>query len=350
MPALGLSATIRKASEFGLRGLSLALTTPRMVSPQARYPSRPHDGILFLQKGDNASTDYYLRPRLPANLPVEIIDLDSPREPKLLRECEAMLVIVCRYICAGWLADLYDTPQLISRVAFFADDDLPGMMADRSLPFAVRGKVARHYGRYADWLSRFSSEVWFSTPALAARYPQARATVLAPVPEADYAPPPPNVPPIIAYHSTDVHAAERLFVIEVARLLSDRAPEIVFEMTGDAATRRQCADLANVRVLTQAPWPAYRDGAGRAPAALSLAPLLPSAVNEARAPVKAFDAGRMGAAGLFAARYPHLGDAVHHTHYWRLDPAAIQLTDNSREGDQSAESLGQTWQSQTISF
>ena len=56
------------------------------------------------------------------------------------------------------------------------------------------------------------------------------------------------------------------------------------------------------------------------------------------------------AAGLFAARYPHLGDAVHHTHYWRLDPSAIQFTDNARAGDQSAESLGQTWTSQTITF
>jgi len=56
------------------------------------------------------------------------------------------------------------------------------------------------------------------------------------------------------------------------------------------------------------------------------------------------------AADLFAARYPHLGDAVHHTHYWRLDPAAIQFTDNSREGTTQAQSLGQTWESQTVSF
>jgi len=56
------------------------------------------------------------------------------------------------------------------------------------------------------------------------------------------------------------------------------------------------------------------------------------------------------AAELFAERYPHLGDAVKHTHYWRLDPTAIQFTDNSTAGDTQAESLGQTWESQTVTF
>jgi hypothetical protein len=302
MPALGLSAAIRKASDLGQRALSLAFTTPRLVTPQARYPTRPCDSILILQKGENASTDYYLRPRLPADLPVEIVDLDRPVPSSVLKR-QASLVIVCRYISAEWLAELGRSSQAISRVAFFADDDLPGMMSDRSLPWAVRGKVARHYGRHAAGLSAVTSEVWLSTEALAARYPDARAIVLAPVPEADYRLPEADAPPLVVYHSTDVHGHERQFVLEVANHLAALAPEVRLEMTGDASLRGRAGP--NVRIVEQTSWPRYREEQSVRSVAISLAPLLPSAVNAARAPVKAFDAARLGAAGLYADVEPY---------------------------------------------
>ncbi len=49
-----------------MRTMSLALNHPRMVLPSGQYAPRPPDGILVLQRGENASTDYYLRPRLEA--------------------------------------------------------------------------------------------------------------------------------------------------------------------------------------------------------------------------------------------------------------------------------------------
>lgn len=306
---MSLSATIRKASEFGLRGLSLALTKPCMVTPEGRYPARAHDAILILQRGDNASTDYYLRPRLQGEAVAAVIaDLGSrPRDCAVLAQAQALLVIVCRYVSGPWLEALEGAGSRLARVAFFADDDLPAMMRDRSLPPAVRGKVARNYGRHARRLSALSSEVWLSTQALADRYPQARARVLSPLPEAAYPDPSVDVPPLVAYHSTDVHGAERRFVVEVARILTARAPQIMIEITGDVVLSRQCAGLSNVRIIAQAPWPAYRDCAGRTQAAVSLAPLVSSSVNTARAPVKAFDAARMGAAGLYADTQPYRG-------------------------------------------
>ena len=66
MSALGLSARARKARELGMRAMSLALSRPRMVLPHAHYGRSEIDGILVLQRGENASTDYYLRPRLAA--------------------------------------------------------------------------------------------------------------------------------------------------------------------------------------------------------------------------------------------------------------------------------------------
>lgn len=308
MAPLGLSAAIGKAGELGRRGLDLALTRPRMVTPGARYGARPHDAVLVLQRGDNPSTDYYLRPRLGSEASAVVVDLSSPPEDcAVLAGAQALFVIVCRYVSDAWLRALEAAGPRLVRVAFFADDDLPGMMADAALPLAVRGKVASHYGRHARRLGALAGEVWLSTPALAARYPEARATVLPPVPEAGYAAPRADAPPLAVYHSTDVHGRERLFMVEVARRLEKIAPQLMLEMTGDDELRRRCAALPNVRVVGQSPWPAYRDAQAARSAMVSLAPLMDSAVNAARAPVKAFDAARLGAAGVYSNAAPYRG-------------------------------------------
>lgn len=49
------------------------------------------------------------------------------------------------------------------------------------------------------------------------------------------------------------------------------------------------------------------------------------------------------AAGLFQAKFPHLGDGANHTHYWRLEAEDIRYVHNDEGGNESFESLGQTW-------
>jgi len=46
---------------------------------------------------------------------------------------------------------------------------------------------------------------------------------------------------------------------------------------------------------------------------------------------------------LFQAKFPHLGDAALHTHYWRLDANDVRYVHNDEGGNESFESLGQTW-------
>ncbi len=53
-------------------------------------------------------------------------------------------------------------------------------------------------------------------------------------------------------------------------------------------------------MVPQRSWPDYLKAQNGRRAAISLAPLFASPLNDARAPVKAFDAARLGAAGLFA--------------------------------------------------
>jgi hypothetical protein len=278
-----------------------------MVNPQAHYDPLACDGILVLQRGENASTDYYLRPRLEsAGVPACIADLDSPPEHcALLGEDgpRALTVVFCRYGAESWLAALRAKRERLSRVAFFMDDDLPAAMRAPELPRPARGKVALHFAAQVEALSRLASEVWVSTPVLAERYAAVRPRVLAPLPEADPPPPEPDPPRLAAYHGTDVHPRERRFVLEVTRRLTDL--DLEFEVTGGAALERAAVGLGRVSVVPQLAWPAYLRRQTGAQAAISLAPLLDSELNAARAPVKAFDAARLGAAGLYADYGPY---------------------------------------------
>jgi hypothetical protein len=305
---LGFSSAIRKARELGRRRAALAAARPRMVAPRADYAVRGHDAVLVLQRGPNPSTDYYLRPRLEREAaPWSIADLESdPSREPLLRDAQALLVVACRYVASNWLDALEAARPRLARVAFFADDDLPAMMADQTLPAAVRGKIAEHFGRHVGRLDALASEVWLSTPALMARYP-ARAALLPPVPEADPAAPSAADQTRVVYHGTDTHADERAFVIEVARRLAARGSRARLEVTGGAGVRRAAAGLADLEVTPQLAWPDYLAAQAGRPAAILLAPLCGGAVNEARAPVKAFDAARLGAAGLYADVTPYRG-------------------------------------------
>ncbi len=308
MPPLGLSAGMRKARDLGGRTLSLAFARPRMIVPAARYPARPHDAILVLQRGENASTDYYLTPRLEGAEPSEVADIQSsPSRSRLLctDSSRALFVILCRYVTPAWLNALEAVRDRLARGAFFMDDDLPGMMRDVSLPLAARGKVARYFGDHVERLEGLVSEVWVSTTVLAERYPEAHPAVIGPLPEAD--PPEPSLSPPrrVVYHGADVHGRERRFVAEVAGQLAALSPDAEVEIAGDSALRKALRARENITVTPQTPWRQYLDRQSGRQAAVSLAPLEPSAVNLARASVKVFDAARLGAAGIYADAEPY---------------------------------------------
>ena len=275
-----------------------------MINPEGEYAPRAHDGILVLQRGENASTDYYLRSRLAGSpTRVEIADLkSSPDSCALLQDLgfEALLVIVCRYASRPWLDALQASRARLARVAYFLDDDLPAIIRDTSLPHAVRSKVALHYGEHVDQLGALASEVWVSSAVLADRYGAVRPRLLDPLPEEDPPEPAGVEERRLVYHGTDVHGPERRFVLDVARRLPALGCDARIEITGDRALRAACSDLPNVDVVPQLAWPDYRRTQAVARAAISLAPLFASEVNDARAPVKAFDAARLGAAGIFA--------------------------------------------------
>ena len=61
-------------------------------------------------------------------------------------------------------------------------------------------------------------------------------------------------------------------------------------------------------------------------------------------PVTELSGDAEAAAGaLFQAKFPHLGDDALHTHYWRLEAEDVRYVHNDEGGNESFESLGQTW-------
>jgi hypothetical protein len=305
----------RKLLDLTWRRLHLAGRRRGLHSlrPLGKAPSRGSarpSAILVLQAAENATVDYYLRNRLAkGDIAWRVVNLSQKPDTVDVWSQDGVLVVICRYINAEWLRAVERRRKHLHDVVFFVDDDLPAMMADRSLPWRARGKVAVGYGRFLDRLERLVGQVWVSTPALAARFTEA-ARILPPAPCDLPAPPTEEDAALVVYHGTDVHGPERRFAVEIARALSGR-PDIRFEISGDRALAKDCADLPMVSILPQVDWPTYRAGQAARSATVFLAPLGPGLANAARAPVKVFDAARLGACGIFADA-PAYRDAVRH--------------------------------------
>ena len=49
------------------------------------------------------------------------------------------------------------------------------------------------------------------------------------------------------------------------------------------------------------------------------------------------------AGSLFQSKFSHLGDDALHSHYWRLDASDVRYVHNDEAGQETFETLGQTW-------
>lgn len=51
---------------------------------------------------------------------------------------------------------------------------------------------------------------------------------------------------------------------------------------------------------------------------------------------------------LFQEKFPHLGDAAMHTHYWKLSATDVRYVHNDEGGNETFQSLGQTWSREKV--
>ncbi len=315
------------------RWLLLAGSRSGSARPLRQASPGPVSGVLVLQSGDNASVDYFIRPRLEApgaDLPWAVVDLETPPDDVEMWAGEGLLVIVCRYINARWLRALEQNVDRLKGVVLFIDDDLPAMVRDRSIPAAARGRILRDHVRHAARLGAVASARWVTSSVLAGTMTEPPARILEPLPTEPPRAPARTPPALVVYHGGPTHRREQAFVAGVAAALASRRPDIRFEITGDAGLERWAAGFDTVEVIPATPWRTYRRTQSVRQAAIMLAPLFDTAVNRARAPVKFFDATRLGAVGVYAEN-PVYGAWVRDGVDGRLLPMAVDVWANEIE-------------------
>ena len=111
------------------------LPRPRLAAPRSQ-PACPVRVLVFT-KGKNASFDYYLAARLKAlGLPCETCCVDSGRLHGI--DPDGLLVIVCRYIRLSQVNWIARNRHSLAGVAYFVDDDVAALVADRRNDLAYR--------------------------------------------------------------------------------------------------------------------------------------------------------------------------------------------------------------------
>jgi hypothetical protein len=257
---------------------------------------------MVVQAGENPTTDYYLAPRLPPAL-TRYLGLAAAGRGITARPGE--LVVFCRYVNAGWLDWLERNRRALAGTVLLLDDDFDLVLRSRSTPPAYRLRVWNRHHRYLRRIADLIDELWVSTEVLSARY-GGECVVLPPVPpplpskERDNAP-----SPVIAYHASAVHRPELAWLGPVLAGVMRRAPQAHLHVVGFSERNRVTRNLPRTTVRTQLSWPDYRALASALDASIGLAPLLPSALNEARSCTKAFDIARLGAAGVYSDEAPY---------------------------------------------
>ncbi|GLK83924.1 hypothetical protein [Ancylobacter defluvii] len=258
----------------------------------------PRRRVLVLVRGPNPSCDYYLLPRLARmDVSVEMIDTRSCRPDALA--LDGALVIICRYLPWRWLRALQ--AARLGGIAAFVDDDYAAMLRDGRLPLGYRALVALQGLLPLRLLKSGTFRLWVSTPTLARRLASWQPTVIEPTPGADdLAAPLPPPSDLLRYHAQLSHLDDHPLAAEIVRRVLAKRPQTRVEVIGPPAAKALWRFSDRAQFLGEMDWPAYRahtTGAG----GILIAPLRDTAVNRSRAPTKAIDAARLGAAGLFGA-------------------------------------------------
>jgi len=278
--------------------LMMRLAPPLAASGRVRFaPTR----IVVVVTGPNPSFDYYLAPRLGADVPTEVHDLAAPPTPDEARVMLAgAFVLFCRHMSSAWLCAVESCQDLIAGVGLFVDDDMDALAADRTVPLWYRLRLWRLHLIHRRRLARLCDVLFVGSKALAARNALAHPHLLTPVAdERDTAASDSKGAGLRAvFHSTSVHAAEHRWLRPIIGELLEAEAAISFEVNVAPPLSFRWRGLPRTSVMPSVPWPRYCAESRMRRADLLLAPLLPSAANAARSWTKRIDAARLGAALL----------------------------------------------------
>lgn len=247
----------------------------------------------LVEQGANPSSDYFVKPLL-AGEPLQVHGVYAPVD-SITADPGTHLVFV-RYLTPQWRRWVERHRATLGRLVFFMDDDLFDAGVHRGLPLRYRWKLHRLASRHQAWLRSVNAELWVSTQWLADKYADWSPRVLAPQsPYTDCQP-----QKTFFYHGSASHMQEIRWLLPVVEEVLQREPAFSFELIGNAEIRKLFSHLPRVHVLQPMSWPAYKALVSLPGRIIGLAPLLPSAFNQARSATKFFDITQAGAVGIYA--------------------------------------------------
>jgi hypothetical protein len=280
---------------------------PELTKLLETFPSLAGTTVALLHQGGASTIDHFLRgPLERAGAALTEIDSALPPEPSSLQQIgECGLIVAVRYLPRPWLKPLAGLRAGGARLALLLDDDLLDPAAMRPLPRDYRRRLWQRIGRLGPRLPELVDQIWVTSELLALKYAHLGTRLLPLHPHPDLLSGGPRLQ--LAYLGTSVHEAEFAWLLPLLEQLQRRHRHTHVELFGDLEINRRFRQLPRVRILHPMRWSNFlaETGAGRID--ILLTPLLASAFNAARAPVKMIDAARSGAAGLFSNRPPYLG-------------------------------------------
>jgi hypothetical protein len=263
--------------------------------------------VALLHQGGGSTIDHFLRwPLEKAGARILEIDTSLPPEGETLRRLSlCRLLVAVRYLPRLWLRPLARLRAAGANLALLLDDDLLDPAAMRQLPRSYRQRLWQRIGRLGPSLPGLVDQLWVTSEELAQRCAHLGAVQLPLRPHPDLLAQRPRLQ--LAYLGTSVHEAEFTWLLPLLEELQQRHGHTHVELFGDLSLNRRFRHLPRVRILHSMRWSNYLAETGTGRIDILLTPLVDSAFNAARAPVKLIDAARSGAAGLYSDRPPYRG-------------------------------------------
>lgn len=328
------------ARERLARWFEQRLPRPRLREGASGRPRSPVKQVVVFGRIPNPTFDYYLAARLraPGMPPFQVVDVRGHKTSAL--DPDGVFAIVCRYASPSVLRWIEDNEPHLAGVGLFLDDDIPAVVMGRDAGFLYRLRLCYRALLPLRRLNRHLDFIWASTPSLASRLGEPKASVLPPAPPSALwthnhpsACEMTNSGVLIAYHATGIHLEEHRFLRPVIEVILRERPGVRFEVFADRRGRTIWQGLDRVRIRRPLPWEDYvADAKGRC-IDIMLVPLTPSHVNDSRAPTKRIDVARYQAAGVFsegaAYGFPSEDGEVllpYHADNWRRK--ILQLVDD----------------------
>ncbi|MCP9884372.1 hypothetical protein KBY97_04415 [Synechococcus sp. ATX 2A4] len=273
----------------------------------------PHSGrrLAILHQNAGPTLAYFVR--APAEQAKFVVtELDSSIAPcastvALLEKSDNILVV--RYLPKPWLRVIQRLASSGATLAFLMDDDLLDPEALKGLPVAYQRRLRERITNQSRFVAKLFSRVWVTSAYLQHKYSHLQPHLLQMCPEAKLFPS--RSTRRLAYLGTASHPLEFAWLVGLLEKLQSSRSDCSIELYGDLQVNRQFRHIPGVRILHPMSWSSFLLDSSTRQLDVMLCPLLDHPFNRCRAPIKFFDAARMGAVGIYSDRPPYQG-FIHH--------------------------------------